>query len=458
MEANRLNIISILVGVLTYVGVKFSFPQLSFEAAVSCAGFSFFLTRFVLELGTSVPIKNLIMIIAILQWLIGPVLSYYFYPDSEFYYMVVDEYLYMGYVLPAIFTFGIGLFLPGRQDKLRVERALDYLGSVPQGNFRKGLVLLGLGLVAGVVKQFMPGSLRYMFLLLSYAKIIGAFYIFMSNAKFKWIWIFVAFSFEVVTAFGEAMFHDMLLWAGYLFILYCFVSKISLLPRLALLLVLGASIFVIQSIKQDYREVVWENRSLEQSQKFSTALDLAVEGSENEMFAEEDNVQKFVDRINQGWIIARIIYMVPSYEPYARGETVKNAAVASVIPRFLNPNKAKSGGKENFTRFTGIIIDESTSMDVSIIGEAYANFGETGGMIMMLIVGLFFGLAFRIVVYYSIKYPELVLWLPFAFFYAVKAENDLATALNQVVKSVILLVGIIWALNKSALTAQRQSA
>ena len=81
---------------------------------------------------------------------------------------------------------------------------------------------------------------------------------------------------------------------------------------------------------------------------------------------------------------------VPSQTPFARGETIRNALVASVFPRFLYPDKPIAGGRENMENYAGISLNENTSMDISQVGEAYANFGEMGGIIMMFVLGLFF--------------------------------------------------------------------
>ena len=60
----------------------------------------------------------------------------------------------------------------------------------------------------------------------------------------------------------------------------------------------------------------------------------------------ENQFGNIVVRINQGWIIAKVMDNVPSREPYANGETVKNAIIASIFPRFVDPDKAIAGGHE----------------------------------------------------------------------------------------------------------------
>lgn len=442
-------LISLGVGILGYLfAVLFLSDELSIFARASVGIFVFWLTTFVLQLSNGIPLKALMLIICIMQWLIGPVLAYYYYPNSEFYYMAVDEPVYMAYVFPALVVFMFGLIIFGGRDTGRISEAFRKLQLNGDKLKTQGYILIALGLIVTFLRPSLPPSLRYLGLLLSYMRIVGAFYLLLANVRFKWLWMIGVFSLEVIGAFGNAMFHDLLLWVGYLFMIYAFTQKIGLVRRLALLAVLGYGVFLIQAIKKDYREVVWENKQLESTAKLETAVNIARGVDGGEVIGKSEQVQDFVDRINQGWIIGRIIFMVPRFEPYAKGGTVEKAVQAAFVPRILAPNKAKSGGKENFTRFTGIIVDEGTSMDLSIVGEAYANYGGTGGIIFMLIMGLFYGGIFRFVVYFTKKYPELVLWLPFVFFYTVKAENDLATALNQLTKSLMVMAGMVWLLNR----------
>jgi hypothetical protein len=62
-----------------------------FYSALGVSLFVFFSLKFFLELGKTVEIRDLIITIALLQWIIGPVLKYHFSPDDIFYYMAVPE-------------------------------------------------------------------------------------------------------------------------------------------------------------------------------------------------------------------------------------------------------------------------------------------------------------------------------------------------------------------------------
>jgi hypothetical protein len=77
-------------------------------------------------------------------------------------------------------------------------------------------------------------------------------------------------------------------------------------------------------------------------------------------------------------------------------------------------------------------------MDLSIIGEAYANYGVSGGVFFMFLLGLFYNVSLRFLIKKAEKLPELLLWMPLIYFYTVKAESDFTTSINHIVKASIV--------------------
>jgi len=305
------------------------------------------------------------------------------------------------------------------------------------------------GVIATIIQPLMPDGLAFFMLLISFSKYIGAFYIFLTREPLRWFWIFLAFSFEVLHAFGSAMFHELILWMLFLYLIYAFISKISAFSKLTSMIAVISVVFTIQYIKEDYREVVWENKIQGNTDKLAFASELAQEKlSTDSEIEKQDKLQEMVDRINQGWIIARIMYVVPQYEPFAEGETISEGLKAALLPRLLAPDKVKTGGQEYFPRFTGMKLIGSTSMDLSIIGEAYANYGITGGVIFMFCLGLFYNLSLRFLIKKAENLPELILWIPLIYFYTVKAESDFTTSINHIVKAGIVTYLLLFILNK----------
>jgi hypothetical protein len=90
-------------------------------------------------------------------------------------------------------------------------------------------------------------------------------------------------------------------------------------------------------------------------------------------------------------LFANVVRRTPSEVPYWEGGTYKSL-VGSAIPRILWPNKpVKELGQEfghryNFLHATNL----STSINLPVLVEFYANFGGTGVMVGMLIVGIIY--------------------------------------------------------------------
>ena len=98
-------------------------------------------------------------------------------------------------------------------------------------------------------------------------------------------------------------------------------------------------------------------------------------------------------------------------------------------------------------RFTGFEI-VGYSMNVGVIGEAYGNFGRTGGIVFMFVFGLFFNIIFYLIVVKSAKTPTLILWIPFIYLNAIQAETDTLMTINSTIKNILFLWFCYWAANK----------
>lgn len=202
-------------------------------------------------------------------------------------------------------------------------------------------------------------------------------------------------------------------------------------------------ISLVQSLKFYFRqEIASYDGTIDRAGLFTEMVTSEIQSGEKTMSA--SNFDAAIDRINQGWIVARIMRYTPSYEPFAKGETILEGIEASLVPRFLSPDKPMAGGRDNFERFTGKKLSETTSMGLSPLGEAYANFGITGGIIFMFLLGLFYNVYLMVINRLSVKYPSLILWLPLLFLQVVKAETDFVVVLNHLVKASMVVAFIIF--------------
>ncbi|MFN9036730.1 MAG: hypothetical protein ACK5YO_10575, partial [Planctomyces sp.] len=102
------------------------------------------------------------------------------------------------------------------------------------------------------------------------------------------------------------------------------------------------------------------------------------------------------------------------------------------------PDKKTAGGRENFRRFTGLEIADSTSMGISPLGEAYANFGSMGGIVLMAGFGGLFAASYAVAMRFTVTRPSFFFWMPVIFYQAIKAETEFAVVLNQLTKGAIV--------------------
>ncbi len=129
---------------------------------------------------------------------------------------------------------------------------------------------------------------------------------------------------------------------------------------------------------------------------------------------------------------------VPKNFSFANGQTILTSVAASIVPRFLWPDKPETGGRDNIKRFWGIDLG-SVSMNLGPIGEAYANFDRTGGIIYMFFYGLFLNFILSMILKLADRRPTLVLWLPVLFLYAVVVEGDLLMVMNWLLKGTLFV-------------------
>jgi hypothetical protein len=422
--------------------LSFLFFDIELYSVVGLSLFVIFSAKLFLELGEKIEIRDPIILIALTQWIIGPLLSYNFVTDDTFYFMILPESEYMEFVLPASLLFIIGLYFPLGRKAINEDEVLRRSKLLLQKYPHIDILFITIGIVASMLEDSMPISIRFVFYLASNIRFVGLFFLVMGNRPYKWaIFGSVVFLFFTATL-KDGMFHDLILWSGFFFIVLSFVLKFSTQKKLLILSGLLFSVFIIQTVKHEFRKYLWSAQQINATSTFTNLVTQKLTGQEELMG--ESNLNAAISRINQGWIIARIMSHVPVMEPFADGETIQKALIASLVPRIIMPDKVKAGGQENYERFTGLVIRDGTSMNLSIIGEAYANYGIWGGSLFMMAVGLFYNFVQLKLFHWMKNSPTLLFWIPFIFLQVVKAEGDFAISLNHIIKSGVVTWGFFY--------------
>ncbi|MEI6456969.1 MAG: hypothetical protein WCO93_11825 [bacterium] len=418
-----------------------------YMTALGLALFAGITVKFLQDLGKRIEIRDLIAFMSVMQWILGPVMAYHFLPYDDLYYMAVPEQVYMDFIVPFCFLMVLGLYLPLKNERIvnseDIDRLKIYIGEHPW----LGYILVVIGLTAGFAGKGLPASLRFIVFLVTNLQYVGMYMILFSSNRFKWLIFAGIMGLATSAAILQGMFGELVQWFILSFLIIAMVIKIPMWGKIFGITFGLFLVMIVQSTKEEYRMATWYATSTKTNSEIYNEIFLSRISSPSAIF-NPASMQNMAARLNQGWIIARILDYMPKKQPFVRGETIKSALYATLLPRFLAPEKAKAGGRANFERFTGTPLPETTSMDISLAGEGYANFGIWGAFLFIFFIALLYNWVIVKVISISKREPALILWLPLLFFQVMKAETDFATVFNYLTKAAILTFVAFFLINQ----------
>ncbi len=386
-------------------------------------------------------IPGMVAVVAFIQWVIAPWVAYYVPPDATVFEMAQTAADYFAYAVPVTLLFTIGMYLP----MVRVGRSVPERRVINEPKSFRATCdwMIGLGTVGFLLLPHMPLAYRYSMELTTYLAFVGAFGLMLVNQKGWWWRILFVLAIRMAISTGSGLFHEFMLWLAYSAALWIYARRVRGRTVLFLLVVGGFFVGVLDEAKLEFRKQIALAPDMSVSDRFA-ALGTAVGSQAQEPVKTFTGaaLSHFVTRLNQGWIIARVMYWVPVQEPYANGETLINAFRAALIPRMLDPGKYEAGGGEYFERFTGFTL-YNTSMNLSVAGEMYANFGFYGGMIGSFFFGFGLGLIFRQFARAAERSVLWWAWAPYVMLYAMMAENGIGEGVNQIAKSALVMIAAV---------------
>ena len=381
--------------------------------------------------------------IACVQWVLAPWAAYHLPPVPTAVPLVLAPSEYFSYAVPATYALAIGLCIPllrvGKRFTSREQGAID-LRRLP----RTLDVMLVVGLFSRIVlTPFAGGGLRFVVTLISEFAWVGGFGAMLLDAPGWRRRIIILLLIEAVAGSAQGIFYELVVWSIYFTLLYLFARQVrrSRIIVIAAFAVFG--VFTLNAIKASFREEIYGS-DLSAIERGGLAVEYitGMLRDPSRVFA-PDNVSFNVTRMNEGSIIGRVMYWTPSREPFANGETIVAAVVAAFVPRALAPDKYVAGGFANYPRFTGLALLGMTSINLSLAGEMYANYGRNGGILGMLVVGILLGSLFALFVRWARHSVLWWAWLPFVMLTAVSAEGGVGETLNQIVKSGLVMFAVI---------------
>ena len=418
--------------------------------------FVFVLLRFVDLIGKEFPIKELIITLMLLQMVVCPIITYNYFNNEVLYRMELGEESYLRFVLLSVSLFCLGLFvrLPN-YNPILIKSSIGNLFSQSSNNSKIGVALIAFSFISTLISKYVPSYLAFVFYLFEQFKFVGVFYLLYSNNSFLFGWFVVVFGFFTYQTVTSGLFINLFCWVLLLFLIAGFKYKLTFLSKFAIFFFGVFLAFFVQSFKKEYREVIWEENKTIYESKYDSKKDAFIGMASEKLqdsddFYEYSNINRFISRLNQGWILTKVINHVPFYEPFSNGERLKSELYAVIVPRILDPHKTTSSGtegQEKFERFTGKRMIGSTRMTIGVLGDAYVNFGMIGGAIFMFCFGLFLNIGVNSMLILAKNYPSLLLWIPFVFAISMRAGNEFLPIVNYISKSAFVVFVVFWLFN-----------
>lgn len=437
MERRVINIgFSLLVSVIAVSIIYYLNPQIVDIYFFITFGLLFFLLlRFVHQIGKGIPILFILAISGLLQW-VG--ISILFNGLFDYNYLDIYDKEYYNFALPGALIFIIALLLPAWQREETAYGILkEKLLSNKENNGKIGIYLFSIGLIAMLSKGYAPPQLKLSLELLKELIFVGAYFLIFSNFFFKLFFIILALLITIINSIKSGLFWPMGFWTmlSFLIIFFRYPKKKFIV---IIFIVLGIfSLPFIQIIKKDFRSKTWNTSSQTSDDKFNSLV-----SSINESLLEDLEIKPLLApifiRLNQAKINSRVIKHVSEEGHYAYGKTILTAIPSLIIPRLFWPGKPVLDNSK-YIRYTGHYVKKNTYMNISPVGEGYANFGWVGGWGYLFFYGLVIRYIYLGILFYGTKItsPSIILWLPLLLYGALSAESAFVDVSGYTFKAIV---------------------
>jgi len=407
------------------------------------------------KIGKGIVLLEVTALLYVFTCVFMPMIGYEFYSYNNqlsriwVRYMPIKPLIYFGYALPAIAGFCLIITLPTFKKKLpddgeALQDTIARMRLQLSANPKMGIYIMIVGIAVSLITKFLPDSINFFAILFFFGSFAGLLYIhFAPSFRYKKLVILLFMVFIMANALQTGMFTIVAYMGITIFSFFQLGKKASMLKKVFFLFVVLAFFIVLQNVKMSYRKNTW-NKVYEGS-KVELFTDLFAQNAQKgEMLLSQKALFPLYSRTNQGYQVAIVMRRVPMIQPFDDGKRLITVFASAFVPRFLWPDKPEAGGKFNMKYYAGFDI-KGWSTNVGPLGEAYGSFGIAGGILYMLLLGLFLRWVYLRVFSLARKTPLLICWLPVLFYQITSsAETDTLQILNSIIKSAFF----IWLLTK----------
>lgn len=353
--------------------------------------------------------------------------------EHEIYLPIAENYFKLA--IPAIIAllFAFAFTSPKRinLESIRLEKREDK-------KFQNlGVFLFATGVISTLLNNVIPFGFVGEFL--SGLAKVGVLYLLFSDHRLSRPLFIGYMALMFLEALGRGMVGEFFWWLILFGMFYLMIYPLQLWHKIVGTVTCLFLIGVLQVIKHEYRSAMWWDRG---DYAGMSSVDvyrhlLTERFTLEEIFSPERTIAS-MGRLNQGYLTSLAMEYTPANEPFAKGETIFVAVVASLVPRAFWPNKPEAGGAAKMMRFCGIDI-QGSGMNIGLLGEAYVNFGIAGSAIALFLYALFLNYIYIWFLKKGQERPYIILWLPIAFFGVLSVETDFLTVLNSIIKFFLFL-------------------
>jgi hypothetical protein len=393
------------------------------------------------KIGKGIIMMEIIIFISILTYLTVPIIGYEVYNETSAIarlwkkVMPIPKQRYYEYFLPCIICFSLGLnWFFGKGSNIDegddIKNLVSNIKAKLNNAGNTGIVLSSIGISFFFINRVAGGAFGYLGTLLYFTLYTGIMYIYFTpKSNVKYIMLGLDTAFVCYDAVSSGMFTMVAYMGATMFSIAFIGKKIGMFKKIIFFFAAICLIFFIQALKAVVRNNAAAANQFLVSDKATVSS----------IFT-EDGFFPMYTRTSQGFITAAVLRRIPEAQDFDGGTSLITSISSSFVPRVFWPDKPKSGGIYNMQHFLGYKLT-GYSMNIGPPGEAYGNFGVTGGIIFMFFFGLMIRFFYKTTIQLSIKNPLLILWLPITFFQVLYCmENDVLQAINSVLKGSLFII------------------
>jgi len=402
---------------------------------------SFFLVifiRFIFISNYTFAFREFTLLLYALNYLLSPSISFLLGDKITAYNLKISPEAYFNLAIPGFVLFYVGLFSI-KTNLFSPDFSFINISTIINEKVLKKLTILAI--LSSLLTSFLPGDLAFVMYLFSLIQYVASFSLFALNPQKNIVWPAITLLFILYKSFLSGMYHDAIMWILFFGIFFIYVKKPTFKVKLVGIFSTIVLILFIQSIKQSYRQEVWFG---EKEASIATASEVGYSKAKTDIILGEENLLGSLTRSNQAWIFASTVDNMDRNKNFQGLAVVFKYLEASLLPRFLAPDKIKSGDKEIFNAFSGHTINSGTSMGLGIFADGYIAYGAAGVYIFGFVLGLIFALTFKLVEGWTKISPIYVLLIFPLLNYAVRPDCELQTTINHLSKGILVYGSLVW--------------